>query len=185
MAQARCSTLNLAEALPCFRLCRRCPSRARLFGAVGRTNPSLIPLPLCKCELLLPVATRGFQELGEKAVYLSTLVHIQLLHVTWHPKRQPSHVGDSSHYRLGQGYELGMFHFIAMEWPKAHEHFSCVYNSVNSDKAQKNPLQLSCEYAASLTGLLPLPLLGDHSATWRDMAPWPSQWICIGRSVAS
>mmetsp|Transcript_28779 Transcript_28779/g.67705 ORF Transcript_28779/g.67705 Transcript_28779/m.67705 type:complete len:737 (-) Transcript_28779:58-2268(-) len=31
-------------------------------------------------------------------------------------------------------YELGMFHFIAMEWPKAHEHFSCVYNSVNSDK---------------------------------------------------
>ncbi|CAE6972280.1 unnamed protein product [Symbiodinium natans] len=31
-------------------------------------------------------------------------------------------------------YELGMFHFIAMEWPKAHEHLSCVYNSVNSDK---------------------------------------------------
>lgn len=35
-----------------------------------------------------------------------------------------------------QGYELGMFHFIAMEWQKAHEHLNCVYVSVNSDKAQ-------------------------------------------------
>lgn len=34
-----------------------------------------------------------------------------------------------------QGYELGMFHFIAMEWQKAHEHLNCVYVSVNSDKA--------------------------------------------------
>ena len=33
-----------------------------------------------------------------------------------------------------QGYELGMFHFIAMDWPKAHEHLNCVYVSVNSDK---------------------------------------------------
>lgn len=31
-------------------------------------------------------------------------------------------------------YELGMFHFIAMDWPKAHEHLNCVYVSVNSDK---------------------------------------------------
>jgi len=31
-------------------------------------------------------------------------------------------------------YELGMFHFIAMEWQKAHEHLNCVYVSVNSDK---------------------------------------------------
>ena len=33
------------------------------------------------------------------------------------------------------GYELGMFHFIAMDWQKAHEHLNCVYLSVNSDKA--------------------------------------------------
>jgi len=31
-------------------------------------------------------------------------------------------------------YELGMFHFIEMEWHKAHEHLNCVYASVNSDK---------------------------------------------------
>ena len=27
-----------------------------------------------------------------------------------------------------------MFHFIAMDWPKAYEHLNCVYMSVNSDK---------------------------------------------------
>ncbi|CAK9084221.1 Tetratricopeptide repeat protein 39B (TPR repeat protein 39B) [Durusdinium trenchii] len=31
-------------------------------------------------------------------------------------------------------YELGMFHFISMDWTKAHEHLNCVYISVNSDK---------------------------------------------------
>lgn len=29
-----------------------------------------------------------------------------------------------------------MFHFISMDWTKAHEHLNCVYISVNSDKAE-------------------------------------------------
>jgi hypothetical protein len=31
-------------------------------------------------------------------------------------------------------YELGMFHFIAMEWKSAHDHLFCVYQSVHSEK---------------------------------------------------
>lgn len=45
------------------------------------------------------------------------------------------HSAAQLHRRLLQGYELGMFHFIAMDWSKAREHFSCVYISIRSDKA--------------------------------------------------
>eukprot|EP00931_Biecheleriopsis_adriatica_P053544 TRINITY_DN31360_c0_g1_i1.p1 TRINITY_DN31360_c0_g1~~TRINITY_DN31360_c0_g1_i1.p1 ORF type:complete len:793 (+),score=162.47 TRINITY_DN31360_c0_g1_i1:318-2381(+) len=31
-------------------------------------------------------------------------------------------------------YELGMFHFIGMEWDRAHDHLLCVYESVHSEK---------------------------------------------------
>jgi len=31
-------------------------------------------------------------------------------------------------------YELGMFHFIAMDWPLAYEHLHCVYESVHADQ---------------------------------------------------
>ena len=57
-----------------------------------------------------------------------------------------------------------MFHFIAMEWSKAHEHFSCVYNSVNSDKALAQHVQ-EIPHAFGMhcwIGLLPVPLAGHH-----------------------
>lgn len=31
-------------------------------------------------------------------------------------------------------YELGMFHFITMDWPASHNHLRCVYESVHSEK---------------------------------------------------
>lgn len=73
-----------------------------------------------------------------------------------------------------QGYELGMFHFIAMEWQKAHEHLNCVYVSVNSDKAsnvcgnlykttpqvQKASVSIVVVFHA---GLLPIPHAGNDT----------------------
>ena len=55
------------------------------------------------------------------------------LHILYH---RSVHASQTLTNRV-QGYELGMFHFIAMEWQKAHEHLNCVYVSVNSDKASK------------------------------------------------
>eukprot|EP00913_Durusdinium_trenchii_P011834 g11116.t1 len=70
------------------------------------------------------------EELGEKAVYLSTL-SLEL----WESLvPQAARAWLLSFERCNSGYELGMFHFISMDWTKAHEHLNCVYISVNSDK---------------------------------------------------